>query len=198
MNNNPFKLIVIWIIFGAIIGSLIGIFGLLGVIPRAFYESAVPVIIKVCIGIIIAIIDLLFIWALLKPLLDNYIDKNGESTTGIVDNVREIPRPNQLYADEWLRKLRYSCTVSYKVGINEYRKEFPPTFLTSKRELYPLSIETGNKIHIKYLKKIPSFSILDVEQLKLGRKAEFSNDKIYFIVIPSIITAMYVISLIFI
>ena len=96
---------------------------------------------------------MLCIWGLFKPKLDRYIDKNGESVVGVIEDVREIPRPDQLNADEWTKKVRYACVISYKAGNREYKKEFPPTHLTSKKELYPFSLEVGNEISIKHLKK---------------------------------------------
>ena len=195
-NKTPFKTIVISIIIGAVIGSLIGVLGVSGIIPKTFFESVTSMIIKLGIGLIILIIDLLFSLALLKPFLDRYIEKNGISTDGIIEDVQEIPYPDQLSADEWVRKVRYACIISYNVGTDLYKKEFPPTFLTSKRELYPFSFETGNKICIKYLKKFPSFALIDVEQIKTGQKKEHHDDLIHLIMLPLIITITYITTLI--
>lgn len=191
MNKSPFKFLAACILGGIAVGSVIGFLGLSGLISKPFFDFLSAAVIKLCIGIIVLIIDLLCIWGLFKPKLDRYIDKNGESVVGVIEDVREIPRPDQLNADEWTKKVRYACVISYKAGSREYKKEFPPTHLTSKQELYPFSLEVGNEISIKYLKKFPSLSQIDAEQLKTGREKESKNDIIHLIMIPLLVTTIY-------
>jgi len=188
MNKNPFRMICIWILSGAAAGSLIGILGVSGIIPEAYLKIIVPSVLKICIGIIAAIVDVLCLFALFKPLLDSYIDKNGVLSAGTIVDVREIPRPDQLCAGDWERLSRFACTVSYKAGTKEYRKEYPPTALTSRQKLYPLSLAEGEQITIKYLKAMPFLSVLDAEILKTQRKSEITESRIYFIIIPLIVT----------
>lgn len=190
-DDKAFRMTVICIIAGAVIGSVIGALGLLGVIPQEYFGSTTEIVIKICIGLIVLIVDLLFIWAICQPMLRGYIDRNGVQTNGEITTVREIPCPDQLYADEWVRKLRYSCTVKYCAGGREYNKEFPPTHLTSKRELYPFALEEGMEIPVRYLRSFPSVSVLDVDVLKNAWKQENQRDRKLFILIPLIITAGY-------
>lgn len=197
-NNSPFKMIILWITIGAVIGSLIGILGLSGIIPADKMMSITSITIKVCIGLIVLIIDLLFAWGLCQPFLRKYISDHGEETVGLIEYIREIPRPDQLDVDEWIRKVRYSCTIRYKGNKKEYSKEFPPSHLTSKRELYPLALEEGQEIAIKYLKRIPSLSIIYVDKWIEGWQNETKNDRIHLIMIPSIITALYITAIIMI
>ncbi len=130
MKKNPFKVLYIYIIAGFIIGSLISALGLFKIIPREFAEM-IP---STAIGLIVLIIDLLFIWAWIYRFLRRYVNRNGISTIGTIKSVREIPHPKELNVDEWCRKVRYSCIISYKVGTKEYNKEFPATCLTSRQE----------------------------------------------------------------
>ena len=197
-DSNAFKMIVKFIIAGAIIGSVIGVMGLVGIIPGDRLETVTEITTKICIGLIVLIIDLLFALGLCQPLIRRYIDKNGKQTNGLIEYVNELPRPDQLGLDEWIRKVRYSLTVKYCVDSKEYSKEFPPTHLTSKRELYPLSFEEGKEIPVKYLKRFPMLSILDLEILKAAWNTENRNARIHLIMIPLIITTMYVIAIIMI
>lgn len=57
-------------------------------------------------------------------------------------------------------------------------------------------IEDDTEIEIKYMKKIPNISFIDNEKLKEGYEAETQNDIIHLIMIPLIITAVYIILLI--
>ena len=191
-DSNAFKMIVRFIIAGAVIGSVIGVVGLAGIIPGDKLETVTEITIKICIGLIVLIIDLLFAVGLCQPLIRRYIDRHGEQTNGVIEYINEIPRPDQLGLDEWVRKVRYSLTVKYYADSKEYSKEFPPTHLTSKRELYPLSFEEGKEISVKYLKIFPMLSILDLDVLKDAWNTENRNARIHLIMIPLIITAMYV------
>ena len=93
---------------------------------------------------------------------------------------------------------RFACVVSYGTEKEKITKEFPPTPLTSERELYPFSFKEGNEIPIQYLKNHPKMSIINNEKLKTAYKAEHNNDVIYLIMIPTIITALYILALIII
>lgn len=197
-EKNSLKILVLWILAGAVIGLLTGALALAGVISGDIMMNVMSVTLKVCIGLIVLIIDLLFIWGLCQPFLLKYIDNNGETTVGVIEYVRKIPRPNQLGVDEWIRKVRYSYTVRYKANNKEYSKEFPPTHLTSKREMYPLTLDKSHEIPIKYLKRIPTLSVIDIDKIKEGRRNETKNDRIHLIMIPSILTAMYITTIIMI
>lgn len=197
-DSSTFKMVVKFIVAGAVIGSVIGVMGLVGIIPDSKLESVTEITIIICIGLIVLIIDLLFALGHCQPLIRGYIDKNGEQTNGVIEYVKEIPRPDQLGLDEWVRKVRYSLSVKYNVDSKEYRKEFSPTHLTSRRELYPLSFEKGKEIPVKYLKRIPMLSILDLDILKNAWNSENQTSRIHFIMIPLIITALYIIAVIMI
>ena len=191
-------MILIWIISGALIGSFIGALGLAGVISGDKMMTITKVTIEICLGLIVLIIDLLFIWGLCQPFLRKYIDDKGEKAVGMIEDVREIPRPDQLGVDEWIRKVRYSYSICYKANDKDYSKKFPPTHLTSKREMYPLTLEEGQEVAIKYLKRIPTLSVIDIDKLKEGWRNEHKNDRIHLIMIPSMLTAMYITAIIMI
>ncbi len=191
-EKDPFIIIALWILAGAMIGSMIGVLGLSGIIPGDKMMTVTSMTIKICIGLIVLIIDLLFIWGSCQPFLRKYIYDHGEATEGVIEYVREIPRPDQLGADEWTRKVRYSCTIRYKGNKKEYSKEFAPTHLTSKQELYPFTLKEGQKIAVRFLKGFPALSIIDVDKLTEGRLNETNNDRIHLVMIPSIITALYI------
>lgn len=190
------KRIIIGITVGIIVGSLIGAMSYYGIIPREFRESTTYITIKICIGLIILIVDLFCIWGLVKPIIDKNIDKNGESVTGIIESVRKIPHPKHFSEDEWSRPSHFACVVSYNTDKGKITKEFPPTPLTSERELYPFSLEKGNEIPIKYLKNHPKLSIINNDTLKAAYKAEHTNDMIHLVMIPIISTALYILALI--
>ncbi len=139
-----------------------------------------------------------FIWGLIKPIIDRHIDKNGESVTGIIESVRTIPHPKYFSEDEWSRPSQFACVVSYNTDKGKITKEFPPTPLTSERELYPFSLEEGNEIPIKYLKNHPKLSLINNDTLKSAYKAEHNNDAIHLVIILTIITALYIIAIIMI
>ena len=205
------KRIIIGITVGIIVGSLIGSMSYYGIIPREFRESTTYITIKICIGLIILIVDLFCIWGLVKPVIDKHIYKNGESVTGIIESVRKIPHPKHFSEDECVRKIphpkhfskdewsrpsHFACVVYYNTDKGKITKEFPPTPLTSERELYPFSLEEGNEIPIKYLKNHPKLSKVNNDTLKAAYKAEHTNDMIHLVMIPIISTALYILALI--
>lgn len=196
MNKNYFKTIIICMAVGIIVGSIIGAMGYYGIIPREFRESVTYTTIKICIGLIILIVDLLCVWGLIKPIIDKHIDKNGESATGIIESVREIPHSKHFSEDEWSRPSHFACVISYSTDKGKITKEFTPTPLTSKREMYPFSFEEGNEIPIKYLKNHPKLSVINIDKLKAAYKSEHSNDIIHLVMIPTIITVLYILAII--
>lgn len=196
MKKKPIISIILWIIGGMIIGSFIGLLGYYRVLPENVYDTLSNFTIRLCIGLIVLIVDLLCAWGLIRPIINKYIDNHGESTTGCIDNVVSLTKPDQLQLDDWIKQSRYSFTVSYEVNNKKYTKEFPPTILTSKRELYPHNIDQGNSIEIKYLKNNPKLSIINIDMLKKGAFSEAENSRIHLIFIPLITTVTYIIGLI--
>ena len=193
---NHIKKIIIGITIGIIIGSIIGALGFYGIIPREFRESATYTTIKLCIGLIVLIVDLFCVWGIIKPIIEKHIDEDGESATGIIESVRTIPHPKHFSEDEWSRPSRFACVVSYNTDKGKITKEYPPTPLTSERELYPFSFDEGSEIPIKYLKKFSKLSVINNDKLKALYKAEHKNDIIHLFMIPAIITALYILALI--
>ena len=192
MNNRPFKKLFAVIIAGVIIGSLIGSLGLFRIIPKGSAET-IPLI---AVGLIVLIIDCFCIRGCILYFLRRYVYRNGISVKGIIRSATELPLPKELNNDEWCRRVRYSCIISYKAGAKEYNKEFPPTCLTSKQELYPFAIEHNAEIEIRYMKTFPGISFIDNEKLKAGDQAEHKFDIIGLSMIPLTITAFYIILLI--
>ena len=193
---NHIKKIIIGITIGIIIGSIIGALGFYGIIPREFRESATYTTIKLCIGLIVLIVDLFCVWGIIKPIIEKHIDEDGESATGIIESVRTIPHPKHFSEDEWSRPSRFACVVSYNTDKGKITKEYPPTPLTSERELYPFSFDECSEIPIKYLKKFPKMSVINNDKLKALYKAEHKKDIIHLFMIPAIITALYILALI--
>ncbi|MDE6664594.1 MAG: hypothetical protein K2K14_00140 [Ruminococcus sp.] len=198
MNKKPIISIMTWIVGGIIVGSFIGALGYYRILPENVYNTLSSITIRVCIGLIVLIVDLLCAWGLIRPAINKYVDNHGDSTTGVIDNFVTLTKPDQLQADEWTKQSRYSFTISYEVDQKKYTKEFPPTILTSKRELYPHSIDKGDSIELKYLKKNPKLSLINIDVLKKGSTFESENARIHLIFIPLIITAIYIIGLIMI
>lgn len=192
MKKKHFKMILIWILTGILIGSLIGVIGVFGLIPTEHFLQVTNLIITLCIGVIVLLIDCLCIWALIRPAITNRIDRNGAKAIGKIENITVIPRPDQIDEDHWIQKARFALIVSYEVGAQKYSKEFSPTCLTSRQELYPQVIDVGEKIPVKYSERFPRFSLLDVNVLKAGLKKEQKGSKVYFIMIPIVITLVYV------
>lgn len=196
MKKSPIKIILIWIVTGILIGTFIGLIGVFGHIPKDHFLSATNMIIRICLGAIVVLVDSLCIWALLRPIILQWIDRKGERAVGRIENITVIPRPNQLGEDDWVQKARFAFVVSYEVDSKKYCKEYSPTCLTSRQELYPQIIEIGEYMPIKYCKKAPKLSLIDIDLLKTGLRNEQNNARVYFIVIPIMITLAYVVSLI--
>lgn len=197
MRKKPIRVILLWILSGILIGTIIGMIGVFGHIPKDKFLSFTSIVIRLCLGVIVLLADSLCIWALLRPIFIRRIDRNGEKTIGRIEDITVIPRPDQIAEDDWVQKARFAFTVSYEVGSKKYSKEYSPTCLTSKQELYPQSTEVGGDIPIKYYKKAPQHSLIDIDLLKVGLKKEQSSARIHFIMIPIIITFLYVIAMIY-
>ena len=193
-KSDPFKFVVIFIAAGALVGVLTGVFCVAGDIPEEAFFAVINASLKICIGLMVLIVDLLCVWALLRPFIYNHIDRTGGTTYGKIEDVTVFPYPNQPDVDEWLKKVRYSCTVTYTAGGKTYKKEFSPSALISKRELYPLEFEKGNDVRIKYSKSHPSMSMLDIDVLKSGMKNERKRSRIIFALFAVVITIIYIVT----
>lgn len=181
---------------GAMTGSLIGAMGYCKIVPHEFRESVTYTTIQICFGLIVAVVDLLCIWGLVKPILDRHIDRHGESVTGMIESLRELPHPDHFDDDEWVRLSRFACVVTYSTDSGKMTKEFPPTPLMSERELYPFAFEEGSEIPIKFLKKHPKLSIIDNCKLKAAYQIEHKKDMLYLVMIPTVITVLYILALV--
>lgn len=166
--EKPLFLLFLWSVGGIAIGNLIGLLGYYEIIPK----GVVGIVPKICIGVIVFIIDGACVWGIIYHTLNRSIDTDGESVTGIIEVITVIPKLSQLHVDEWQQQARYSCTVSYTVRQKVYKKEFPCTMYISKQELYPHILEKGREIPIKHHKKHPRFSMIDIDVLKQGYYAE--------------------------
>ena len=195
MKRNYFKITVIWIISGMLIGSLIGVLGLSGLIPTDHFLSVTGWIIRLCFGAIVLLIDCLCIWALVRPIVLRYIDRHGIPTIGKIEDVTVIPRPDQLGKDAWVQKVRFVFHVSYQVDARTYRKEYAPTCLTSRQALYPQTVVIGEDIPLRYHPKKPDFSLIDIPVIKDGLETEQKKARPYLTAIPVVITMIYIIAI---
>lgn len=195
MKKNPIIITLIWIITGILIVTIIETIGVLLNIPKDNFLSATSILIRLCLGAIVLLVDSLCIWGLLRPIMIKCIDRNGIRIMGKIENVTVIPRPDQLGEGDWVQKARFAFIVSYEVDSKKYCKEYTPTCLTSKQELYPQIIEIGEDIPIKYYKKAPKMSLIDINLLKSGLQNEQNNARVHLIMIPIIITLVYVIAI---
>ena len=89
-------------------------------------------------------------------------------------------------------------TVKYHARGKEYRKVFSSQHLTSRQALYPISFEAGQEIPVKYPERFPALAVLDPDSLKRVWYTENKKSKIPVIMIPMIITALYIIAVILI
>ena len=128
MNKKPVISIILWIIGGIFIGSFIGALGYYRVLPENVYNTLSSFTIRLCIGLIVLIVDLLCVWGLIRPIVNTYIDNHGESTIGFIDNVVTLTKPDQLQADDRIKQSRYSFTVSYEVNQKNTQKSFHQQF----------------------------------------------------------------------
>lgn len=195
MKKNPIIITLIWIVTGILIVTIIETIGVLLNIPKDNFLSATSILIRLCLGAIVLLVDSLCIWGLLRPIMIKCIDRNGIRIMGKIENVTVIPRPDQLGEGDWVQKARFAFIVSYEVDSKKYCKEYTPTCLTSKQELYPQIIEIGEDIPIKYYKKAPKMSLIDINLLKSGLQNEQNNARVHLIMIPIIITLVYVIAI---
>ena len=193
---NSSKIIMLFIITGVIVGVLIGGFCVVTNTSEETFLTVTSTIIKVCIGLFVLTINILCLCALLRPVFINRIDERGKTTTGVIEDVVVLAHPNQLYVDEWMKKVRYSCTISYEADAKKYLKAFSTTALTSKRELFPLNISKGNNVPIKYCRRFPGMSIIDVDILKRSLKSEQKRYRVFFMIIPIVVTTFYIVSIV--
>ncbi len=197
-DTAHFKPVVKWIIAGAVTGTFIGILALAGIIPGDKLLPICRIVIKAGIGLIILIIDVLFVLAFCRPRIRDYIEKHGKQTDGVIEDVNETVRPDQYGSDEWVRKAIFSVTVKYHARGKEYRKVFSLPHPTSRQALYPIPFEAGQEIPVKYPERFPALAELDPEGLKRVWYTENKKSKIPVIMIPMIITALYIIAVILI
>lgn len=191
-ESSSKKLITQWIILGAVIGSIIGVLGVLGVIPgdklldmagQAFWGG---------IGLIVLIIDALCVWALIRPFMSYGIERKGKAITGKISDIETIVRPDQIGVGEWMQKCRFVLSVTYEVEGVVYTKKFDPTCLTSRQELYPLVLEKDSDIPLKYRRKNPRKVIIDNETITKGICEEQKTNRKAMIIVPLALTLTYV------
>ena len=184
----------ICIVGGIIIGTLIGAVGLTGVIPEDIFISSSKLIVKICIGAIALIIDILCFWALIiKPGLDKYIKEKGVKCKARIESLTAIPKPGQLGLDSELQKARFVYRISFKEGTKEITKELPPTCLTNRKELSAvIPTKEGEEIDIRYLEKHRSLCMIDNDILYSAIREERKEARIHFIMIPIITNAILI------
>ena len=193
MKQSGVKAILLWILIGAVIGSGIGVLGVTGVIPGRKMMQVTGWTIRICLGLIVLLADVLCIWALIRRKILAAVEKNGMSAAGTVTAVREIPHPAHLNDDDWVRKAMFVFTVSYQAGGRTVTKEFTPTALLSRRELYPLQAEIGSSLPVKYSRKHPGLSLIDVDVIKQRMREDQQRSAKFFVIIPVILTAAWIV-----
>lgn len=190
MKIKPLKELAIGILGGIAIAALICALIRSGLIAKESHEALIKTTVKVCIGLIVLIVDLLCAWGLLRPALTAYIERNGVDSEGKIESVQTIAAPNRAFADEWIDSMRFSLRISYTVAGKRYTKEFPPTPHICKRELYPNSLEVGETLKLKCCEKFPSFALIDIDAIKTREQADSKKSRIHLIMLPLIITAV--------
>ena len=193
VKKNPLLILAVGLLLGAAVGNLLGIIGYFEIIPRSF----VGIVPKIAVGAIVLIIDGACIWGFIYHTLNRAIDTGGESVIGIIEDILMIPKSSQLRLDEWQQQSRYSCTISYTVGQKTYKKEFPCTMYISKQELYPHILEKGREIPIKHHKKLPRFSMIDIDVLKQGYYAENRHTRLYLVLFLLMLNITFIAFLLF-
>ena len=192
MKQNHAKGILLWILAGAAIGSGIGILGVTGIIPGEQLMRVTGLTVHICIGLIVLLIDSLCIWALVRRQILAAVERSGASAAGTVTAVREIPHPGYLTDDDWVRKARFVFTVTYQAENKTYTKEFPPTALLSRQTLYPVLAEPGCSLPVRYSRKHPRFSLIDVNVMIQALKHEQRTTARFFVIIPIVLTTLYI------
>jgi|GEM_PF-2810231 len=196
MKIKPLKELAIGILGGIAIAALICALIRSGLIAKESHEALIKTTVKVCIGLIVLIVDLLCAWGLLRPVLTAYIERNGVDSEGKIESVQTIAAPNRASADAWSDSMRFSLKFSYTVAGKRYTKEFPPTPLISKRELYPNPLVVGETIKLKCCEKFPRLALIDIEALRTRERDEARRTRIHLIMLPLIITAVYIMAII--
>ena len=64
------------------------------------------------------------------------------------------------------RVYQFFVTVKYHAHGKEYRKVFSSQHPASRQALYPVSLEEGQEIPVKYPERFPALAVLDPEGLK--------------------------------
>ena len=185
------KRILIYILACAVLGSVIGVLGVLGILPRGVFEGALSIT-NLCIGLIVLIVDALCIAGLIRAAVLRGIDRGGIPVTGVIEHLRVIRRPDQVQAGDWEALARFAPTVSYKANGKPYCTELSPTCLTSRQKLYPMIMEEGCAVPLKMHRKHPEWIVIDNEALRAGRYAEQKQTRIWLVTIPAVVTMIYV------
>ena len=97
----------------------------------------------------------------------------------------------------------YPCFfVCKRSEISCTRKRIPQGFFSqhpaSRQALYPVSLEEGQEIPVKYPERFPALAVLDPDGLKRVWYTENKKSKIPVIMISMTITALYVIAIVLI
>ena len=88
--------------------------------------------------------------------------------------------------------------AKYHARGKEYRKVFSSQHPASRQALYPVSLEEGQEIPVKYPERFPALAVLDPDGLKRVWYTENKKTKIPVIMILMIITTLYVIAIVLI
>ena len=194
MKNNPFKFLLICIAAGIAVGSVIGVLGLLNVFSQESYMFTVKLLIKLCLGVIVGLVDVLCMWGLIiRPLIDERIKNKGIKTKAIIENITALPRPDKYGLDKEFQKARFVYSVRYGANGKSITAQCVPTCLTSRKELDGiLPIDEGEEIDIKYLKSFPSDFLIDNDILFKAVKEERRESRIHLIMIPLITTIVFI------
>jgi len=188
------------ILIGALIGSCIGLWGVFSSLgeneeqllsERENVTNVVHIVIAVCIGLIVLMIDLLCIWGAIRPLFMRKIAQNGVLTTGTITEMRVIPHPSALNADEWVQKMMFALVIAYETENGRISKEFSPTCLTSRQALYPQEMEVGAEIAVRYHRRFPKIAVIANEKLLAGQQKESAAGRPLFIAVPVLITTLF-------
>lgn len=192
MKKNPLVSIAICVLIGISVGSILGALGYYKFIPESIYKIMYNSTQRTCGAIIVVTVDLFCFWGILQPLINKYINKNGGTVIGVIDDVKLITGPDQNYIDEYHKKNVYSCTISYMVKDRKYKKEFPPIVCISQHELSTIKLEKDEYIPIKFFKPMPYLSIIDVEIVKKSVNDLQMKNRKFIITVSLIITTIFV------
>ncbi len=196
MKNGHFKIILTGIVVGVFIGCMVGVLGLMKVIPLNDYLFATELIIKGSIGLIVLMIDALCVFGLIRPRMTEKIMRNGVRVMGRIEESGMISHPKHISDPESIRPARFRFIVSYSAEGEDFRRELSPTCLTTKRDLLPLSTEEGEQIPLRYIKSRPKEVVIDNETLMNGLIAENKASRVHLIMIPVVVTLAFILAVI--